>query len=50
MQGLCGEVGIVSPSETGQHNMMRMRKDAIKVVAEEVLKENRKEHVRMCRK
>mmetsp|Transcript_1725 Transcript_1725/g.3656 ORF Transcript_1725/g.3656 Transcript_1725/m.3656 type:complete len:366 (-) Transcript_1725:4-1101(-) len=49
MQGLCGEVGIVSPSETGQHNMMRMRKDAIKVVAEEVLKENRKEHVRMCK-
>ena len=49
MQGLCGEIGCVSPSETGQHAMWRKRKDAIKQGSKEVLRNNRIEHVTLCR-
>eukprot|EP00986_Skeletonema_menzelii_P015095 scaffold11045_cov138-Skeletonema_menzelii.AAC.1 len=46
MGQFCMEVGCVAPSETGLHGMMSKRKEAIEEVAEEILRENRREHVR----
>ena len=46
MQQLCMEIGCVAPSETGMHGMMSKRKKAAAEVAEEILRENRREHVR----
>lgn len=46
MQQLCMEIGCVAPSETGMHGMMPKRKKAAAEVAEEILRENRREHVR----
>eukprot|EP00985_Skeletonema_marinoi_P018417 scaffold10289_cov75-Skeletonema_marinoi.AAC.1 len=49
MLELCHEVGCVSPSEKGLFKMMDQRKGAVRKVAEEVLLENRKEHVAMVK-
>ncbi len=49
-KGFCAELGCVSLSETGMHGSMVNHKDAVEQVSEEVLRENRLEHVREMRK
>jgi len=46
----CHEVGCVSPSEKGLQKMLDKRKYAVKTVAEEVIRANRREHVAMAKK
>ena len=47
---LCHEVGCVSPSEKESLKMLDERKYAVKTVAEEVIRANRREHVAMEKK
>jgi hypothetical protein len=49
-KGFCAELGCVSLSETGMHGSMVNHKDAVEQVSEEVLQENRLEHVREMKK
>lgn len=49
MKNLCMEVGCISPSETGLHLMMLKRKKSAIDVTEDVLRENRKEHVKILK-